>query len=108
MNKETFLSKGVKARKVHIKTLNETVNIRPLSYNAFVELSKCEDVVQEALIITSFGLLNDDGTRMFSESEIQTLGESMEYATITEIASEITSISLIGSNNLVKQLANSL
>ncbi|ENM2831977.1 hypothetical protein AB6Q85_002324 [Vibrio cholerae] len=102
MNKETFLSKGIKPRKVHIDSINSEVYIRPMSYSAMIALSKCTETQERTLVTALFGLVDESGKALFSEEDKELLGFSMSFDTIREVADEVVKATTLTDNDLVK------
>lgn len=102
MNKATFLSKGLKPRKVMIPSIETEVHVLPMSYAAAMAMGQVENNAERALVAVVFGLVDTKGKAIFTLEDKEELATSMTYLTIQEIAAEIMNISSIGSDSLVK------
>lgn len=102
MDKATFLSKGVKPRKVPINSIDAEVYIRPMSYSAMVALGKCEDLEDRTLTTVLYCLVDENGNALFQPSEKEELGSAMPFDVIREIANAIIQATTSSENDLVK------
>ncbi|WP_028022237.1 hypothetical protein [Enterovibrio calviensis] len=102
MNKEAFLSFGIKHQKVTIESIGSEVFVRPMSYAATAAMSLCATVQDRFLVAAVFGLVDEDGKQLFTLEGKDELSTAMPMAVIQEIAVKVIEISSIGSDSLVK------
>lgn len=102
MDKATFLSKGIKTKKVHIEAIDLDVFIRPMSYAAMAALSKCNDHQERTLVTVLYCLVDESGLPLFKEEERDELANAMSFDTIREIANEVVLTTTASDSDLVK------
>ncbi|MGF1787094.1 hypothetical protein L4D00_14965 [Photobacterium swingsii] len=102
MNKETFLSFGVKPHKVQIENLGKEIYIRELSYTSLMALRQCKDMIEQSFVAVIGSVCDESGNLLFTENDAPLIADSMSWYAIQEIASKVAEVTTTNDNDLVK------
>lgn len=102
MNKEQFLSMGVKPVKINVESLQKEITVKELSYKGAIELAKAIDPVDRAVLTLINSVCNEDGSLIFSNEDKELVSETFTFATIQEIAVAISKLTNIKPSDTVK------
>lgn len=102
MNRDMFLSFGTKPTKVFIKSLNQDIYIRELSYAAAIGLGRIIDPAERVVMTVISSVCDADGKYLFIEDDTKLIAQNFNFMTLQEIAAKVAEITVFTDDDLVK------
>ncbi|MGL4843816.1 MAG: hypothetical protein ACRC2Y_04250 [Aeromonas veronii] len=102
MNRESFLALGTKPKKVRIKSINQDIYLRELSYAAAVGLGRISDPAERVVITVISSVCDEAGNLLFLEDDTKLISQNFNFMTLQEIAAKVAEITTFTDDDLVK------
>ncbi|MGL4843928.1 MAG: hypothetical protein ACRC2Y_04830 [Aeromonas veronii] len=104
MNKEALFAKAIKPIKIEVAPLGE-VHIRELSYKGACEVASRHNPIDRSVFTLIYGLCDESGKLIFTPEDLNEIADSFSFATIQTIALEVSKITNVAPDKLVKSPA---